>query len=68
MTRERALGLLVPLAIFAITAVTFVPTLQGEFLNWDDYILFTKNLEFRGLGWPHLRWMFTNTLAGHYIR
>ena len=67
MTRERALGLLVPLAIFAITAVTFVPTLQGEFLNWDDYILFTKNLEFRGLGWPHLRWMFTNTLAGHYI-
>jgi Flp pilus assembly protein TadD len=67
MTRERAPGLLVPLAIFAITAVTFVPTLQGEFLNWDDYILFTKNLEFRGLGWPHLRWMFTNTLAGHYI-
>ena len=47
--------------------MTFVPTLQGEFLNWDDYILFTKNLEFRGLGWPHLRWMFTNTLAGHYI-
>src|SRR5260370_39054186 len=67
MTRERALGLLVPLAVFAITVAVFVPALQGQFLNWDDSTLFTKNQNFRGLGGPQLRWMFTTTLAGHYM-
>jgi len=67
MTRERALGLLVPLAVFAITVAVFVPALQGQFLNWDDSTLFTKNQNFRGLGEPQLRWMFTTTLAGHYM-
>src|SRR5260370_34505169 len=67
MTRERALGLLVPLAVFAITVAVFVPAIQGQFLNWDDSTLFTKNQTFRGLGEPQLRWMFTTTLAGHYM-
>jgi len=67
MTRERRLGILVPLAIFAITVVVFLPALQGQFLNWDDSTLFTKNHDFRGLGGPQLRWMFTTTLAGHYM-
>ena len=67
MTRERRIGILVPLAIFAITVAVFVPALQGQFLNWDDSTLFTKNHDFRGLGGPQLRWMFTTTLAGHYM-
>ena len=67
MTRERRLGILVPLALFAITVAVFVPALQGQFLNWDDSTLFTKNQDFRGLGGPQLRWMFTTTLAGHYM-
>jgi protein O-mannosyl-transferase len=67
MIRAGRFGLLLPFAVFVITVVVFVPTLQGQFLNWDDNVLFTKNLEFRGLGWPQLRWMFTTTLAGHYM-
>jgi len=67
MTRERRLGILVPLAIFAITVTAFLPALQGQFLNWDDSTLFTKNHDFRGLGGPQLRWMFTTTLAGPYM-
>jgi protein O-mannosyl-transferase len=67
MTRGRQVAPLVPLAIFVVTVAVFVPALQGEFLNWDDSTLFTKNQDFRGLGGPQLRWMFTTTLAGHYM-
>jgi Flp pilus assembly protein TadD len=67
VTRARRFGILVPLAIFAITVAAFIPALQGQFLNWDDSTLFTKNHDFRGLGGPQLRWMFTTTLAGHYM-
>ena len=67
MIRERRLDIVVALAIFAITVAAFIPALQGQFLNWDDSTLFTKNHDFRGLGGPQLRWMFTTTLAGHYM-
>ena len=67
MTRSRRLGLTVALLVFTITVAVFVPALQGQFLNWDDSTLFTKNQDFRGLGWTQLRWMFTTTLAGHYM-
>ena len=67
MTRERRLGILVPLAIFAITGAVFVPALQGQFLNWDDFVNFPANPYYRGLGWTQIRWMFTATLMGHYI-
>ena len=59
--------LLVPAAIAAIVVVSFLPALDGQFLNWDDSTLFTKNHDFRGLGPAQLRWMFTTTLAGHYM-
>jgi Flp pilus assembly protein TadD len=53
--------------VFLVTLVVFLPALRGQFLNWDDSTLFTKNLDYRGLGALQLRWMFTTTLAGHYI-
>src|SRR5512147_1172634 len=53
--------------IVGVTVVAFWPGLQGQFLNWDDGALFTKNPDYRGLGGPQLRWMFTTTLAGHYM-
>jgi Flp pilus assembly protein TadD len=67
VTRARALELLAPALAFLITMVAFLPALQGQFLNWDDGTLFTRNLDYRGLGAAQLRWMFTTTLAGHYI-
>jgi Flp pilus assembly protein TadD len=67
MTRTRLLGLALDVLIVAITLVTFLPALQGQFLNWDDSTLFTRNLEYRGLGVAQLRWMFTTMLGGHYI-
>ena len=36
-------------------------------MDWDDPINLVDNPAFRGLGWQNLRWMFTTTLAGHWI-
>lgn len=58
---------LLPLLVFVATAVVFLPTLGGQFLDWDDSINFVANPNYRGLGWPQLSWMFSTTLMGHYI-
>src|SRR5213594_4084847 len=57
---------LVPSLIALITCAAFLPTLQNRFVNWDDYENFLDNPHYRGLGWTHLRWMWT-THQGHYI-
>lgn len=66
MTTRGIRGAL-PALIFVASAVPFLPTLRGEFLNWDDGINFVTNPGFRGLGWAQLRWMFTTTLLGHWV-
>ena len=45
----------------------FWPALGHQFVDWDDPMNLVDNPEFRGLGWQNLRWMFTTTLAGHWI-
>src|SRR5712692_3723317 len=57
---------LVPLAIASLTFTAFLPALQNQFVNWDDPRNFLENPHYRGLGWTHLRWMWTTHL-GHYI-
>jgi protein O-mannosyl-transferase len=61
------LAWLPPVLVCVITVLAFLPALDGQFLNWDDSTLFTKNLDYRGLGPAQLRWMFTTALAGHYM-
>jgi tetratricopeptide (TPR) repeat protein len=58
---------LIPLTIALLTAATFLPTLGGSFLNWDDNVNFLDNPSYRGLGGEQIRWAFTSTLFGHYI-
>jgi hypothetical protein len=58
---------ILPLAVFLLTFVAFVPALDGQFVNWDDDRNFLTNQSYRGLGWTHLKWMWTSTLLGHYI-
>src|SRR5207249_1788455 len=45
----------------------FLPTLQNQFVNWDDDENFLDNPHYRGLGWTQLRWMWTTFHLGHYI-
>src|SRR5437763_3532144 len=57
---------LVPAIVLAVTCVTFLPALHGQFVNWDDDHNFLTNPFYRGLGWPELKWMFTTFLLGPY--
>ena len=65
MSRWRTRALLI--ALVALTVVAFLPSLDGQFLNWDDGKNLVTNEGYRGLGWTQLKWMFTTTLMGHWI-
>lgn len=45
--------------IVVVTFVAFLPVLQNDFVNWDDLANVGDNLNYRGLGWRQLTWMFT---------
>src|SRR5881628_897872 len=60
------LSWLVPVVIALITSAAFLPTLQNQFVSWDDDKNFLENPHYRGLSWTHLHWMWTTHL-GHYI-
>ncbi len=56
-----------PALVGLATLLVFLPALGNQFVNWDDEVNLVSNPQFRGLGWEQLRWMFGNTLGGHYI-
>jgi tetratricopeptide (TPR) repeat protein len=55
------------LVVTAFTFVVFLPVLRNGFVNWDDAENFLRNVQYRGLAWANLRWMFTTAHTGHYI-
>src|SRR5437899_11918006 len=57
---------LLPVLIALVTFVPFLPTLDNQFVNWDDDDNLVDNPHYRGLGWTHLRWMWTTSHIGHY--
>src|SRR5713226_6535756 len=63
---QRRGSWLVPVLIALVTFTAFLPTLQNEFVGWDDATNFLDNPHYRGLAWTHIRWMWTTHL-GHYI-
>jgi cytochrome c-type biogenesis protein CcmH/NrfG len=50
-----------------VTAGVFLPTLNNDFVDWDDVQNFLENPNYRGLGWPQLRWMWSTAHLGHYV-
>jgi len=63
---QRWVSWRIPVLIVLVTSAAFLPALQNQFLRWDDHKNFLGNPHYRGLGWMHLRWMWTTHL-GHYI-
>src|SRR5256712_4916466 len=63
---QRRGSWLVPVLIALVTFAAFLPTLQNQFVTWDDATNFLENAHYRGLAWTHTRWICT-TLLGHYI-
>ena len=65
---SRALSVwAIPVALALITFVVFLPALLNGFVEWDDQMNLTENLEYRGLGKAQFRFFFTTVLLGHYI-
>jgi tetratricopeptide (TPR) repeat protein len=52
-------GLIIPVLVFIITVLAYLPTLQNGFVNWDDESFLVANPSYRGLGWKQIHWMFT---------
>ncbi len=50
----------------ALAFVVFLPTLDNDFVDWDDTGMLTENESYRGLGAEQLGWMFTTNHYGHY--
>ncbi len=57
---------IVAAVIALLTIVAFLPSLENQFVNWDDYEMLVSNSSYRGLAWPQLRWMFTTFHLGHF--
>ncbi len=55
-----------PALVFVLTLFSFLPSLQNGFVNRDDIANFLDNPHYRGLGWNHLRWMFTTFYLFNY--
>ena len=58
---------LLPVVIGLLSVAAFLPALDGQFLTWDDSVNFLANESYRGLGWPQIRWAFSNVRMGHFI-
>jgi len=56
-----------PCLIFAAAFVTFLPALNADFVNWDDYDNVVNNMGVHGLRAAQLQWMWTGTVLGHWI-
>ncbi|MBI4594736.1 MAG: tetratricopeptide repeat protein, partial [Candidatus Rokubacteria bacterium] len=56
-----------PALIGLVTVAVFSTALFNDFVEWDDYANLVDNPDYRGLGWTHLRWMFTTALMGQWI-
>jgi tetratricopeptide (TPR) repeat protein len=56
-----------PCLIFAAAFLTFLPALNADFVNWDDYDNVVNNTGVHGLGSAQLKWMWTGTVLGHWI-
>lgn len=63
---EAAVRWLVPLGIFCVTVLAFLPATRCGFV-WDDGWVLVSNPEIRGFSPDHVRWMFEKNNMPHYF-
>ncbi len=56
----------VPVAVFLVTCVTFLPAVHNEFVSLDDHKNFQRNYHYRGLGADNVKWAWTTFHNGAY--
>lgn len=62
----RRFGFVLPVLIALAVAVAFWPTVDAQFVHWDDDANFLNNVHFRGLGWRNVGWMLTTFHMSNY--
>src|SRR5690349_14066996 len=55
-----------PLGVAALTAVAFLPSLAGAFVDFDDLYNYVLNVHYRGLGPRQLSWMLGLEPTHHF--
>lgn len=65
--RQHLPSVAVIAVIMLATFVAFFPALKAGFVTWDDQANFLANPDYRGFSGPHLKWMWTTILLGHYV-
>lgn len=64
---NRSLLFLLSIGLLVVTALTYWPVLQNDFVNYDDpdYVLLNDNVN-RGLSWSGIKWAFTEGHASNW--
>lgn len=61
---KKVLGVVV--SILVLTFITFLPSLDNEFTNWDDHLYVTENLSIQSFSGENLKTMVTKPVAANY--
>ncbi|QDT38424.1 tetratricopeptide repeat protein [Stratiformator vulcanicus] len=63
---SRTLSVICPLLVAATVFVVFLPTLENDFVRFDDEKNFLTNSRWRGFTAESLGWMWSQPHLGHY--
>jgi len=55
-----------PVVLFLIALIVYMPAMNADFVDLDDFELLVNNEKWRGFGADQIRWMFSTTMFGHY--
>ena len=53
--------------VFVASILPFLPSINGQFLNWDDLSLLLINRNYQVLDFASISWMFRTNFLGHYM-
>jgi Flp pilus assembly protein TadD len=60
----RLIRLCTYIILFAVVLLVFLPSVQNDFVDWDDYGFVTKNPRLTTISFESLRWMTTTFYMG----
>jgi cytochrome c-type biogenesis protein CcmH/NrfG len=60
----RTIKLSIYIVLFAVVLMVFLPSVQNDFVDWDDYAFVSKNPHLSSISWESLRWMATTLYLG----
>jgi heme/copper-type cytochrome/quinol oxidase subunit 4 len=63
---SRSYRIVFPLFAVALTAIAFIPTLNNDFVNWDDIIYVMNNNMIRSVTTDNLQQIFSSYYMGNY--